>query len=87
MLWLTSLFDPLNVIDCCGMTFAIDHANGIKTNPLMPGLMFAEPMKGGSSDVLQLDWGYGITWNTVANRAASLDFAKYQDGIFSCNYV
>jgi hypothetical protein len=42
------------VIDCCGVTYAIDNAYGIEANPLMSGLMLAEPMKCGSSDVLEL---------------------------------
>jgi hypothetical protein len=36
------------------LTFAIDHTYGIEANPLMFGLMIAEPMKCGSSDVLEL---------------------------------
>ena len=39
-----SLFDPFKVADCYGLSIAIDHADGIETNPLMSGLMIAEPM-------------------------------------------
>jgi hypothetical protein len=53
------------VIDRCGITVAIDDADGIESNTLMSGLMIAEPMKRGSSNVLKFYWSYGITWNSV----------------------
>ena len=65
----------------------MNDTDGIESNAIVPGLVIGKPMKRGRSDVLQLYWSDGITWNTVADRSTSLDFAKNQCGIFARNYV
>ena len=76
MLSPASLFDPFKVTNCCGLAIAIDHADGIETNPLMSGLVVAEPMERGSPYVLELERCNCITWNSMTYRSTSLDFTE-----------